>query len=417
MADSFGMELEQEQGGISQDIRDRLVSIERELNRVVKERPDVIHGLLVARIARLHLLMLGPGGSGKSMTVREFASHIVGGTYFETALDEATDPAFVFGPTDIKGMAEHGVARRVISGMLPEATDAFVDEIFNANPPVLHGLHGAMNERIFHNGAERLAIPLCSLYAGSNKLNADADLAPFFDRLHLRFIVNYLQGRENQKDMVTGAIARMSQVGRGGLSLVERTVVTVDELERACQEASRLGVDEAVFDAFLDLREKLLSEGIVISDRRMVDGMAAVLANAWLRNHTSVTIGDLDILASMWWTLLDHEPNARKLIMELANPTENKVRELAEEFDGIRAEFAATQSLDDTRKTHAAVEASRNSRHILDEADGLLAKARAEGMDTVRLEGLIERAMEFHLDVGAELGLPREDSRALRAAM
>lgn len=402
---------------IAQDIRDRAARIETELNQVIWERPDVVHGILVARIARLHLLMLGPGGSGKSMLVREFTNHIAGGKYFETMLDEATDPAFVLGPTDIKGLAENGVARRNISGMLPEATDAFVDEIFNANPPVLKGLQGAMNERIFHNGPERLAVPLCSLYAGSNKLNADTELAAFFDRLHLRFQVDYLRERDNQKAMVASAITRLSQVGRGGLSLANRTMVTVDELEQAHREACELNVDEPVFDTFLDLRAKLQADGIVISDRRMVDGMAAVLANAWLRNHSSVKIGDLDILANMWWTQLEHEPRARELIMEVANPVENMVRQLYADLDEVKAEYDKGKDGDSTRAGHVAVEATKNTNKVITEAEKLLTQAKAQGLETTRLVGLITRAEEFNGAVAVTFGLNPNPSTRLRAAV
>ena len=220
--------------------------------------------------------------------------------HFETSLDETKDPGEVFGPHDIKAMVDQGRTQRVTEGMLPEATDAFVDEIFNGNSPTLHSLQPIMNERIFHN-PKPVPVPLRSLYAGTNKLlDSDPDLAPFFDRLHLRYEVDYVTSRRNQSDMVTEAIARMQQVGRGAITslAVAPTRINVDELDVAHHEALALSVADDVFGTFLDLRDGLRTEGgIVISDRRMVEGMAAVKANAWVRGHDQVQMIDLDVLA------------------------------------------------------------------------------------------------------------------------
>ncbi len=43
---------------------------------------------------------------------------------------------------------------------LPEATVAFVDEIFKANSAILNTLLTLLNERLFDNGASRVRVPL-----------------------------------------------------------------------------------------------------------------------------------------------------------------------------------------------------------------------------------------------------------------
>lgn len=272
---------------ISTDIQGRVQQIITEQQQVIQQRSDVIHGYWVARVAQQHLLMLGPGGTGKSFLVRDAVSHIEGANLFEVALDETTDPGQVFGPPDIPAMVKDGKNRRVVTNMLPEATDAFVDEIFNGNSPVLHSLMPIMNERIFHNNGMPSDVPLRTLTAGTNKLNADADLAAFFDRLHIRFVVDYLDSRTAQVDMIGAAIARMSVLGRGtGTSLATtKTMVSIDELDQAHQESLSLSVEDTVMDLFLDLAAELRGKGVIISDRRKVEGMAAVLANAWVRGH------------------------------------------------------------------------------------------------------------------------------------
>lgn len=392
---------------ITQDIQQRVRKIIAEQNSVVKGRSDVIHGLWVARIAQQHLLMVGPGGTGKSFLVRDAVSHIEGAKHFETALDETTDPGQVFGPPDIPAMVKDGKNRRVVTDMLPEATDAFIDEIFNGNGPVLHSLMPIMNERIFHNNGMPSDVPLRSLYAGTNKLNADADLAAFFDRLHLRYQVDYIRARRDQSDMVSEAVARMSVLGRGtGTNLAaDKTMVTVEELDQAHAEALSLSVSDGVMDLFLDLAEELKNKGIQISDRRKVEGMVAVLANAWIRGHEDVKAADLDILAHMWWTLLDQREEARQVVLAVANPGEKAAIELTKDFRKIEEALntAQTGNADPERLRRVGVEVIRDSDKLLKELKVEQAKTNSAGGDSTKLDELETRVVDFKRRVGTEV--------------
>lgn len=402
---------------ISEKIRTRIQAIMEEQRAVILERDAVIHGLWVARIAQEHLVMVGAGGTGKSMLVRDATRHIDGAVHFETALDETTDPAQVFGPPDIVAMVEHGISRRVTTGMLSEATDAFVDEIFNGNKPTLHSLMTVLNERIFHNPTP-VTTPLRSAFAGTNDLNADTGLTAFFDRLHLRYVVDYIGTRDNVRSMVAQAITRMSISGRGTVTSVldTPTTVTLAELDAAHVEALKLHVDDDVWADFLDLREGLRSTGIVFSDRRAVEGMAAVLANAWLRGHQSVQRGDLDILAHMWWTTQDQIPAAQEVIYGMCNPGEKEALRLLEELEKIRAELknAEDSGWDLTRVQRVAIEAMRDLELLTREANELLATAKATGASTHRIENCLGRAGEFAAQVSTQIfGLPAGGMTAL----
>lgn len=395
---------------ITQDIRDRIVTIVDEQNDIIKERAEVINGVWVGRIAQEHALMLGPGGTGKSFLARNTADHIEGATFFEVAVDETTDPSQVFGPPDIKAMVEDGKTRRVPTGMLPEATDAFIDEFFNANGPLLHSIMPALNERVFHNNGLPSRIPLRQCLAGTNKLNADADQAALWDRIHLRFVVGYVSARDAQVSMVGDAIARMGQNGRGtSTNLVGQqiTKVTLDELDQAHAEALSLDVPDPVLDLFFDIRDELQhgSAKIQISDRRAVEGMAAVMANAWLRNHTSVTVGDLDILANMWWAVQDQMTTARSVILAATNPGEKAALDLLDALDGLRKEIkqANDSDLDPARKKRVGVESVKNTDKLLKEAEGHLVKAQAAGTSTTRLEEVIKKADAFKMEVGMSI--------------
>lgn len=405
---------------ISEDIRLLIQTIIAEVNETVFERWELINGIWVSRIGQLHVVVFGPGGTGKTMLVHTTHEHIEGGVNFEVALDEQSVPDQVFGPPDIKGMVEDGRSRRLVTGMLPEATDGFIDEIMNANTTVKHSLQPIMNERVFHNNGRPNAVPLRQLLAGTNHNDCDTDpnLAPFFDRFHVRHTVGYLQQRESRFNMVTQAIARMGAIGRGtGTSFMgAHTKVTLEQLDVAHAEALALDVDDAVMNLYDDMWLELKGAGIILSDRRYTEGMVAVLSNAWLRGHENVQAGDLDILASMWWSLHEHAPEARGIILGATNPGEKLAMDLLDSLDAFKAELAKAldSSMDIDRQHRVGVEQVRNADKLIRDARTQIATSTAAGMSTARLEEVIGRAENFKLDVGkAVFGI---DAAALGAS-
>lgn len=394
---------------ITPQIHTKVSTIIDEMNQIILDRWAVIHGFWVARVGQLHIVMLGPGGTGKTLLARNAQDRIIDGFRFETALDETTDPSRVFGPVDVKALAEHGKSRVVTTGMLPEATDAFIDEIMNANAPVKHSLQPILNERVFHNNGMPNEVPLRTMVAGTNNNNADTDpsLAPFFDRLHLRYTVDYVANRDQQANMVAQAIARMATVGRGMATSIAttNTTVSLSELDQAHKEALDLDVEDAVMETFLDLRDELRGKGIMISDRRMVEGMAAVLSNAWVRGHDSVQVGDLDILTGMWWSLQEHAGDAKAIILSVTNPGEKAALDLLDGLDKLKGELANADAsnVDDEKKRRIGIEAVRNTDKLLKDAAKFREEAVASGAGTQRLDEVIGKANAFKLEVGRKV--------------
>lgn len=85
-----------------------------------------------------------------------------------------------------------GVVATVVTGMLPEAEFAFLDELFNANSAILNNLLTVLNGRVYRRGAETHRLPLVSAFAASNHLPDDHALGALFDRFLLRCRVDSL---------------------------------------------------------------------------------------------------------------------------------------------------------------------------------------------------------------------------------
>jgi MoxR-like ATPase len=136
--------------------------------------------IVLAAVAQEHLLVVGPPGTGKSAVVRRVAQAL-GGRYFEYLLGRFTEPTELFGPVDLRKLRE-GTVETDVTGMLPEADVAFLDEVFLGSTAILNTLLGVLNERRFRRGHTQLDCPLRVCVGAANALPEDEALAAFADR-------------------------------------------------------------------------------------------------------------------------------------------------------------------------------------------------------------------------------------------
>lgn len=388
---------------ITDSLRQKFVQVEKEMRKTHAERSDVIRGVLTAVLAKQHFLMIGKGGTGKSFLARELKQRFrvdesSPSRYFEVALDETSTPDQVLGSPDIKAMVELGKTRRVATGMLPDADFAFLDEFFNANGPVLHSVMPILNERIFHNNGQPVDVDLWTVIAGTNKLNADTNMAALWDRVHHRHEVHYVQDADALRNITNGTIQR-----KLGNDERQYTYITLDELRQAHHEAMALEFPDAVWKAFVDLRDELAHNGIEVSTRRITEGYAAVLATAWLNGHDRVRVGDLTVLRHMFWSLIDDMSKVKSIVLNACNPGEKKALELGEDLDKLKKEYKEALQLDKIKRNAAAMETFKNCQKVVDEATPLLKTSEDAGADTNKLVELIEQAEALKVQIGSEV--------------
>ena len=363
---------------------------------VLLEREDLIPCVWSNRIAQQHLVMIGGPGSGKTMVARNTFEHIVADRPpFEATLDETSDPGVLFGPTDVKAIAEGLGQRRLIEGMLPEAYDALVDEIMNANGPTLRSMQPVLNERLFHQGRLTIEANLRSLLAGTNLWNMDERLNAVRDRLHQRHFVEPIRDREKQMQMAAQAVERLDKVGRGKATEVSKNLatVTIEELDDAHHAALQIPMSDRVIEAFFDLREELADVGgVTVSDRRTQDGMVATLATAWVRGHDEVTIGDMDVLQHMWWDDPDQRLEARRIILGVANPGDKFAMDAFDDLKDLRKAYKDMQGLTGSAQNNEGVEISKDLGQLIAGAQAKLTEAHEQGWPTEKLDRLIAQA-------------------------
>lgn len=390
---------------VQASVQPRLLNILEEMNEENKERAEIAHSMVVALISQQHLLMVGPGGTGKSKLVRDLVRRVTGANYFETALDETSTPDQVLGPPDIKTMVEEGKTRRVPDGMLPTAHLAFIDEFFNGNGPVLHSVMPILNERIFHNNGKPVLTSLMSMFAGTNKLNADQDQAALWDRIHIRHQVNFVKDRDNLTDLLREAMER--QVS--SYVPAEPTTVSVDDLRKARDEAMQLPVSDIAMSTYLDLVETLEHQGVIVGTRRQVEGLKAVVANAWLAGHSEVKVGDLGIIQHMFWTSQDDVAKVKAAVLTACNPGEKKALELLDDLQQLVEEYKKAGELDSMKRNNIGVDLFKKTGKIMDAASPLRANAEAAGASTIRIDELIKQTQALKIKIGTEVFSLTED--------
>ncbi|MEM7154472.1 MAG: AAA family ATPase [Myxococcota bacterium] len=264
----------------SQDLR---TVIER-ASRGLVQRDVAVQLVVLAAVAREHLLLIGPPGTAKSEAVRRVAAGI-GGRYFEYLVGRFTEPAEIFGPVDLQRLRQ-GVVETQTAGMLPEADVAFLDEVFLGSTAILNTLLGVLNERVFRRGQTQLDCPLRVCVGASNTLPNDPALAAFSDRFLLHLFLEPI------------ADPHLETLLEAGWSLSDAPASATDA-EGSLQsldtliQASRAIDIHAVRGSLAEAIRVLRGEGIEMSDRRVVKLQRLIAAAAVLDGRTVAHEGDL----------------------------------------------------------------------------------------------------------------------------
>lgn len=362
--------------------RDKFAAIEAELNDAHLERRDVVRGLLVALLARQHVLLLGPPGTGKSALSEDICGRI-GGQYFRWLLSRMSTPEELFGPISLKAL-ENDSYRRVTTGKLPEATVAFLDECFKCNSATLNSLLSVLNERLFFNDGSPVRVPLEMAVGASNELPEDREeLGALWDRFALRYVVGYIRDPRT--------FERLLQGGTNG----QRTTLTPEELATAQAEAAQVDVSH-VTPQVCKLRDKLAGLNIPVSDRRWKQTLSLIRANAWLEGRTQASEDDLAILAAALWQEPEQAVQVRKVIMEMANPLEQEALALLDQATEV---YQKALQADDDKATAVGSEANAKLKRAAQRLEALINQAQAAGKSDARIGEALKQVVGWNREV------------------
>lgn len=244
-------------------------------------RQQLAELIILAAIAKEHLLVIGPPGTAKSAVVRRMA-RIMDGNYFEYLLGRFTEPSELFGTVNLKKLREGSVETET-QGMLPEAEIAFLDEVFLGSTAILNTLLGILNERKFRRGHTQIDCPLKICIGASNSLPEDEGLAAFADRFLIRLFIEPIADSFIEDLLVGGWQAEFTHVD---------SVLSLNELSEMSEHLKNVKLDH-IIPFFADAIRLLRQSGIVLTDRRVVKTLKLIAAAALVNGRLEAQKQDI----------------------------------------------------------------------------------------------------------------------------
>jgi len=285
------------------------------------ERDQVIDGMLVALLAKQHVLLLGPPGTAKSDLTNALTASIDGARFFGWLLTKFSTPEELFGPVSLNGLKNESY-RRITTGKLPEAEIGFLDEIFKGNSAILNALLTLVNERVYHNDGKPTKCPLLSVIGASNETPEGAELTALYDRFALRFHLPYMaEGRNLNAYLRAKAVAPVASA---------TPTITLTELTQAQDEVRRVQIPDRVFDVIVAIKRQTEAEGFVSSDRRWGQLVSVVQATAYLDGRDVACDEDLEVLAAALWNEPKDRAKIAGIVLKLASPVSVRTAELVD---------------------------------------------------------------------------------------
>ena len=259
------------------------------------ERRQSVRLCFLAALAGEHTLFIGPPGTAKSELARRLHTVFRDARYFERLLTRFSVPEELFGPLSIKALEEDRYERHT-DGFLPDASIAFIDEVFKANSAILNALLTLLNEREFDNGAGRQRCPLISVVGATNEVPEDEIADAFFDRFLVRLPVAAVSAE---------GFAALLEAGRGGHWTPPARELALDpqDLARLAGDAAGVAIPDALVAVLAELRQRFAGQQIYVSDRRWVKIVWLLRVAAAGEGRSAVALWDLLLLP--WLTAPD----------------------------------------------------------------------------------------------------------------
>lgn len=386
----------------------QLAKIRDELSDEFMERRQVIDFIILTLMCKEHGFILGPPGTAKSQLIRSFVERLANmDQYFEALLSKTRPDAALLGPYDLPLLRDKGDFKRKITGFLPTAIIAFLDEAGKMSPTSGHDILAILNEREYHEvngGRSSRPVPLYTCFTASNELiiGESDDAAALWDRLLMRCVVDYIQETSNFAGLLGSA--------RLGKPKTITTVDWVDVADAIDNVVPAVDIPASSIETVIRLREELKAMGIIVSDRRWKKSMRVLQANAFLAGRTEVLDDDVSVLRYTLWDSPEHIEPVERLTLTVSNPEAEKLLSMIDAANELAEGINERRSKSIEARAQYGAEINVKLKGIKNELAQMHQDALAAGRGTTKLEETKDRLDTVHRSIYIDcLGMDPED--------
>ena len=311
-------------------ILEKISSLIHQATYGLYERDTPVKLMVLAALAGESAFLLGPPGVGKSLIARRIKHLFKDAQSFEYLMGKFSTPDELFGPLSIEKLTKEDTYQRRVEGFLPAAHVVFLDEVWNASPPIQNALLTVLNEKKFRNGATEISLPMILFVGASNSLHTQEDTKAFWDRFLLRIPIEPIRSIEAFEQMILD----LEDPSTDHISQEHK--LSLSELATFRAHCGSVQIDPAVIKLVSNIRTIFLDKG-KSSDRRWKKILNLLKASALSHGKTQVEIADCYLIPFCLWD----EPE------EIAELKETISKEIAQSLDQSLSPFV--QHLDQTR--------------------------------------------------------------------
>ncbi|MBD2318675.1 AAA family ATPase [Phormidium tenue] len=298
---------------------EKLQQLREQLQNVYLDRSEAIDLIMVGLLSKMHIFLGGKPGTGKTELAKAVSDAITGTTFFHYLMTKTTVAEEVLGAPDLAEL-QKGKFVRDTEAMLPEAHLALMDEIGKANSIVRNSALGLMNEREFLNGKTKLQSPLITMIGCSNELLDGEEDGAFWDRLSLRYMVDYL----GDEDLRILLLRKTGNIYSPKIT----TMLSLAELEQMQTDVKNVTFPAPVIDSLIDLQRELKKENYIVSTRKYVQIVTILKAYAYLQEEPEVSEDSFEILNHVIWNHPREQALIRKIVAKVGNPVNIQAQEI-----------------------------------------------------------------------------------------
>ncbi len=283
-------------------VRDAIAQLEfihKSLKDRFTDRAEAVDLLRLATVCRENMLFVGPPGTAKTQLISRYAA-MLDMQEFHYLMSRFTEPSELFGPVDLEAF-KNGTYRVHTKDMLPEADVVFLDEVFQGSSAILNSLLSILNERKFHNGAERKPVPVVTVIGATNTVPDDASLRAFADRFVLRLRLDCVDD-ERVPDLIEKGWALENEHIREACDEAtdrEQGYIKAEHVRNLHGRLCEVKIAD-LRPEYSRLVCSIRAEGVEFSDRRAIKGLKLVAGAALLRGSDTAEIQDFWPLRHIW---------------------------------------------------------------------------------------------------------------------